>query len=528
MSVWYPITGRIARRLAGDVRRAKAVGAHADPRLRGEARAKAVDQAQRTEEAAAARGAEVARDPVGDLLALAGRTVTRDDLVVRYPRTSNNSIEPLNDGPRAFAAIFEDMRAEDGSIHIVQFGFQDPLMAELLIEKAEAGVDVRLALDAKGSKVYGELRGQFERMAAAGIQTTTNDGLSLFDRDGIVGRRGRPHLSHLDELGHWEHRKLFVLGGHTAYTGGMGNEGHFLNGKQHDVMYRINGDVVHHMQHAMLAGFMFLAGPGFLPADRAQIESYFPDTEHVPEGERTKSRPYFGYPDGAHSPLGDSFESTVFGGVDLQVVQNIPGTHWLETTETYMELCRTAERSLDLMTPYFGDPRLEGELAAAARRIGSAGRVRVFIPGHNETPMCDATQRNAYRKLEQAGVDVREYTTKSKRDPPEESGRPNMLHAKLVVADGTRASVGTCNHDGMSLYQMFELNINVHDQRFAAWVTGMLDRDESSHALDAVPPRGLKALLAKVVSLYERLWEPHWHDKPIDLGPGPTPVPKSR
>lgn len=513
MTLWYPLTGRVVRRLSGDVRRAKTVGLYAHPELGERVAPERVEAARRTEAEAVERGARLAADPAGQLAELAARRVERRDLVARYPKSDNNSVEPLLDGPQAFSAIFDDIRKETSSIHIVQFGFQAPEMAQLLVAKAGEGVDVRLVLDAKGSKAYGECKRLFERMAEAGIQITTNDGLALFDRDGIVGQRRRVSLAKLNELGHWDHRKIYLLGGASAYVGGMGNEAHFLNGKQHDLMYRVTGDAVRHMQCAALASFMFLAGRGHVPADARALAKYFPDPPSRPAEARVNERRYFGYPHDRASPLGETFESPVFGGVSLQFVQNVPGEHWLEATETYIHLCRTAKTSLDVMTPYFGDDRLESEIVHAVERTrGNRGRVRVFVPSRNETPMCDATQRQAYRKLQAAGADVIEYSTKSKRDPPEGSGKPNMLHAKLVLADGVHGSVGTCNHDGMSLYQLFEGNVNFDDQRLGAYLTEMLDADEANHSFDAVPPTGLKNLTTTVINLYERLWQGRWDD----------------
>jgi cardiolipin synthase len=93
------------------------------------------------------------------------------------------------------------------------------------------------------------------------------------DRDGLY-----PHDQSLDwrqdEVGRADHRKLYVIDGAVAWTGGAGIEDHFENGGFHDVMVRVTGDVVRQAQAAFLTGFRGHGGP--LPANLA---SAFPEPE---------------------------------------------------------------------------------------------------------------------------------------------------------------------------------------------------------------------------------------------------------
>src|SRR5215212_3857964 len=102
MAIWYPITGRVARRLSGDVERARAVGEYADPRLRARADRARLEPLLQVESEASARGRRATEHPAREIASLAARRVQRPDLVLRYPRSANNSLEPLMDGPRAF------------------------------------------------------------------------------------------------------------------------------------------------------------------------------------------------------------------------------------------------------------------------------------------------------------------------------------------------------------------------------------------------------------------------------------------
>ena len=143
-------------------------------------------------------------------------------------------------------------------------------LAALLERKLADGVQVRVIVDSYGSRPYAEARDMFTGLAAAGAQIVINDEFPL-DRDGLY-----PDDQTLDwrqdEVGRADHRKLYVIDGATAWTGGAGIEDHFENGGFHDVMVRVTGDVVRQAQAAFLTSFRGHGGP--LPTD---LGRYFPE-----------------------------------------------------------------------------------------------------------------------------------------------------------------------------------------------------------------------------------------------------------
>ena len=90
----------------------------------------------------------------------------------------------------------------------------------------------------------------FTGLAEAGAEIVVNDVLPP-DRDGHFAGR-RPLDRRQDELGRADHRKLYVVDGSVAWTGGAGIEDHFNDGRFHDVMTRITGDVVRSRLSAIL------------------------------------------------------------------------------------------------------------------------------------------------------------------------------------------------------------------------------------------------------------------------------------
>ena len=173
-----------------------------------------------------------------------------------------------------FPRIFADVEAARSSVHILMFGWREgevgKKMAALLERKLADGVEVRAIVDAFGSRPYKEAREMFTGLAAAGAQIVVND---LFppDRDGLFPDGQRIDWRQ-DEVGRADHRKLYVIDGAVAWTGGAGIEDHFENGGFHDVMVRVTGDVVRQAQAAFLTSFHGHGGP--LPPD---LSRYFPE-----------------------------------------------------------------------------------------------------------------------------------------------------------------------------------------------------------------------------------------------------------
>ena len=125
-------------------------------------------------------------------------------------------------------------------------------------------------MDGFGSRPYEQAREMFTGLAAAGAQIVVNDVFPL-DRDGLFPD-GQKVDWRQDEVGRADHRKLYVIDGAVAWTGGAGIEDHFENGGFHDVMVRVTGDVVRQAQAAFLTSFRGHGGP--LPS---QLSSFFPE-----------------------------------------------------------------------------------------------------------------------------------------------------------------------------------------------------------------------------------------------------------
>src|SRR4029078_11993982 len=148
------------------------------------------------------------------------------------------TIEPWVEGKIFFPRIFADVEGARSSVHILMFGSRvgqvGTEMADLFERKLAEGVEVRVIVDAFGSRPNGAAKEMFTGLAAAGAQIVVNDVLPL-DRDGLYPDH-RPLDWRQDEVGRADHRKLYVIDGEVAWTGGAGIEDHFENGGFHGVM----------------------------------------------------------------------------------------------------------------------------------------------------------------------------------------------------------------------------------------------------------------------------------------------------
>jgi len=334
------------------------------------------------------------------------------DVGVPYAWSTAASIEPWPEGKSFFPRIFDDVRQAKSSVHVLMFGWREGTVgaafADLLIEKLAEGVEVRALVDSQGSHAFGSARPMFQRLSDAGAEIVVNDLLPVA-AGGLYPTRRRPLDWRQEDLGRVDHRKLYVIDGDVAWTGGAGLEDHFENGGFHDVMVRVTGNVVLQAQALFLTSFRAHGGP--LPSD---LSRYFP----------AQAEP---------------------GTIPIALVQVAPGG-FQSATQAIRHLIDNAQTRLDIMNPYVTDAELIDRIEAAARR-GVA--VRIVVSQTSNNAQASAAFKQHYRRLLDAGIDIYEYPGA-------------VVHAKLVVADET-VLFGTVNLDAWALYRNYEVAMVARD-----------------------------------------------------------------
>ena len=349
---------------------------------------------------------------------LATRSVRRADLALRFEETVADSAEVLVEGRNFYPRMLADIEAATSSVHVNQFGFRPGRIgdrfAEALLERAAAGVPVRVVVDRQGSDPDRASRPFFERLVEGGVEVrvvrATQPRAPL--QPASTGAAPGWNLGH---LGHIDHRKTVVVDGRVGWVGGAGIEDHFEDGRFHDLFVRLTGPVVSQLQLVFVATFRWLEGA--FPKD--ELDALFPE----------------------HEPSADA--------VPAVVLHNAPGRYRPITT-AIAGMLDGARSSLDVVNPYVTDKGMIRRIVHAARR---GVRVRLFVPAEANNWACAAAQHFHHETLLDAGVRILDY--------------PTMLHAKAFVRDGEEVLAGTCNLEAWSLRRFFEIDVLVRSPAFA-------------------------------------------------------------
>lgn len=314
-----------------------------------------------------------------------------------------NSLEFLVDGAEVSPRGLEILNGAKQSINLAVFQLEGDevggKVVDVLCAKAKAGVKVRVLLDELGSTSDSKEKvvEYVDRLKAAGAQVIINP---------------TPLLQ-----GDLDHRKVLVIDGQQAFTGGM-NIGNHYQREWHDQQTLVQGPAVEHLQDAFFAHWTREGGA--LPADSEKAKYYQPVAE-VP------------------------------GGSETYVVTHEGDKQDRNIKAAYLKAFGTAEKSITLANPYFADADVIKALAAAAKR---GVKVQVIVPAENDMAIVKRAAQANYPDLINAGVEVYEY-----------QGR--MAHQKVAVVDGKWATVGSSNLDARSLEYNDEMNLVVLDEKFA-------------------------------------------------------------
>ena len=331
------------------------------------------------------------------------------DLINRHAPTHDNKVELWVDGVNAYPKMLEAIGGATSSINMSFFLFEDDSVgnafADALIDRARAGVNVRLMLDAIGSHLLteGPEARLVRRLRAAGVEV-------------IVNHPVAPSFYSGQLLSRPDHRKLIVVDGKQAFIGGM-NVADRYHSQFHDLMTRVRGGAVPRLQAEFLMSWIHRGGT-LDPEDskRDVRERYFP--KQAPAGTST-----------------------------ITVDQSIPREN-NEIRQRTIESIDGAKSSIQIHTPYFGATKVVDALARAARR---GVDVTVILPSDNDSQMVTRASTAAYPKLLDAGVKLYHW--------------PGFNHGKVMLIDGERAIIGSANLDGLSQHHIYEMNIVIDDPK---------------------------------------------------------------
>ena len=329
---------------------------------------------------------------------------------LRSPLTRRNKIKLLINGEEKFPEVMEALRSAKHHIHIEYYIYeQDEIgeqIEEVLIQKAKEGVEVRFIYDDFGSPHIKKRNA--ERMKKAGVEIYPFQKVHFY----LLANR----------LNYRNHRKIIVIDGQTAFTGGINVCDKYINNKPgklfwRDTHVRIDGPGVFYLQYLFLTDWNFCSGKKLQP-DKLH---FLPTNEHKE----------------------DSF---------LQIAASGPDSEQPSVLFSLLQAIYLAKKEILITTPYFipGDSILEALRIAALSGLS----VKLLVPGEADSKLVNAASKSYYEDLLCAGVDIYRY-------------QKGFVHAKTLVADGNLSIIGSANMDYRSFELNFEVNVLLYDKTFS-------------------------------------------------------------
>ena len=327
-----------------------------------------------------------------------------------FKLAAGNSVEVLHNGEQAFPAMLQAIDEATSHVFLSSYIFESNRsgldFVDALARATERGVDTRVLVDGVGER--------YSRPRVSRILARRGVAVARFLPPRLV-----PPMLHINLR---NHRKILVVDGKVAFTGGMNIGDRHLAARTDnpdrvvDAHFRLRGPVVGQLQRVFLDGWAFVAGQ---------------DVERFPADD---------------SEAGSAMCRTIVEGPDEDLDKLL---------SVLVAAVSAAREQVAIMTPYFVPPReLVGALKGAALR---GVRVTVIVPDRNNLPFVHWASRKMMWELLQRGVRI--YL----QPPP-------FVHTKLLMVDRHYVQVGSANMDPRSLRLNFELVVEIYDRDFAATI----------------------------------------------------------
>jgi len=319
----------------------------------------------------------------------------------RYPCTTDNRVRLLRNGEEAYPAMLDRIRSATSFVFLSTYIFDADdtgrEFVDVLSSAVERGITVRVLIDSIGS-LY-----------------SCPSALNLLRKAGVPASRFLP-LFHRDSwlLNLRNHRKILVVDGKTAFTGGMniGNR-HLVrrngSGSAADMQIRMDGSAAHSLASLFCLDWQYVTG----------------ETLDVP-------------------PEGNCYEGTVH----CRPISDGPNEELGTLPWLLLGLIGAARSRITIITPYFlPPPTIIGALIGATLR---GVKVRVLLPEKSNLPYVNWAAEHSLLPILQTPIEVYRQP-----DP--------FSHTKMLLIDDDFLQIGSYNMDSRSLRLNFELAVNVYD-----------------------------------------------------------------
>lgn len=368
----------------------------------------------------------------------------QEDFGVKF--TGNNRLVVFKTGKEKFDDLLPALRAAKQSIHLEYFNFRnDSISKELfaiLVRKAAEGVKVRALFDGFGNSSNNR------PLRARHLDSLRARGVEIYEFDPIRF----PWINHVF---HRDHRKIVVIDGVVAYTGGMNVADYYITGKPEfgewrDIHTRVEGDAVGELQKVFLNFWNRVTHQNVHGAE------YYP-------GERD-ARNDFGMLKQDTTPTAGS---KIIGVVNRDPCETPRIIH-----DTFVHAIEHAEKQILIINPYFTLCRhIKRALKKAARR---GVDVQIMVSQKSDIPVTPRVVEYNAHKLMKARAKVYFFTG-------------GFHHSKIMMVDSLYAFVGSANLNSRSLSFDYECNMLVADRYTTAQLQEIFYHDRDTRCFMLTP-----------------------------------------
>lgn len=326
-----------------------------------------------------------------------------------YPCLGND-IKLFCHGLEKIAILKQDLLAAKKTINMEYYIFANDKVGkeimQILIHKAKQGVKVKLIYDSVGSK--NSSKRFFRKLEKAG---------------GEVAEFFPPflHIRMINlKLNYRNHRKIVVIDGKIAYTGGINIRDDHMGMKRklspwRDASVRIEGGGAYPLQNIFLDDWRYAKN------DKTPVENYIKEYFPMPE---------------------------VKGDATVQVITSGPDSKLQKIKEVFIKMIIGAKKRVYLQTPYFvPDDAFISALTIAKK---SGVDVRIMLPGKPDKKTVYMSTLSYAREMAEIGIKIYFYN--------------GFMHAKTLLVDDNKLSVGSCNLDNRSFGLNFECTAIIYSE----------------------------------------------------------------
>ncbi len=333
-------------------------------------------------------------------------------------------VEILQDASEKYPRLEADVKAAKDSIHMEYFIWQaDPYMqkfGDLLIRKAQEGVEVRILFDTAGSHfLLWKNRRYLNRLRRGGVK--------IYPYLNFFG------LFRLHTVNYRNHRKIAVIDGKIGYTGGMNmGEEQIIGAKPYrawrDTHLRVTGDTV-----AILQGI-------FATSWYNTTKEKLIDLRYFPESDKPPKDP-----------------------IPVQIVLSGPDSEWHAIQQQYFLMINSAQEHVYIQSPFF----IPNSSISEALKVAALSGVDVkmmFAPRDTGGPIANWAANTYFLEMVEARAKVYLY-------------QPAYLHAKTLSIDSSLCSIGTANMDIRSFNINYEMNAVLYDANKTKELEAAFEKD---------------------------------------------------